>query len=331
MGGVVSVLICLFCRSGCQASVVASALAFQPPEPFYQIEYDEASKNYKMYLSPDIPIVNTEGISMEVHLLDTSKKTKIPLFAFKYPNAKYTMIYSHGNATDIGAMYTMFVVLCKTLQINVVGYDYTGYGASMMFETKPTEKQTYIDIERVYHWCKEFGLVTDAKSQVILYGQSVGSGPSCFLASKPKKFPIAGLCLHSPILSGLRVITENRLLACFDIFPNISRIKKVDCPVFIIHGENDKEVDFEHGIKLQQAVPDYFKCDPWWVPDREHNDVLQGNEHEYIQQMSKFLVSVGMGKGVMIHSNENDSIKCNSKLSNESAKQTSMTSDSSTS
>jgi hypothetical protein len=38
-------------------------------------------------------------------------------------------------------------------------------------------------------------------------------------------------------MSGLRVITPSRLLACFDIFPNINRIKKVKCPVYIIHGK----------------------------------------------------------------------------------------------
>ena len=47
---------------------------------------------------------------------------------------------------------------------------------------------------------------------------------------------IPGMILHSPILSGIRVLTASRLLACWDIYPNIDRIKDVKCYVFIIHG-----------------------------------------------------------------------------------------------
>jgi hypothetical protein len=45
---------------------------------------------------------------------------------YRYPDAKFTLIYSHGNATDCGAMFIMYAMLAMTLKINVVGYDYTG-------------------------------------------------------------------------------------------------------------------------------------------------------------------------------------------------------------
>jgi fermentation-respiration switch protein FrsA (DUF1100 family) len=234
-----------------------------------------------------------------VDIVETNKHTKVPLICLKYPGAKYTLIYSHGNATDIGAMYSMFVIVATSLKINVVGYDYTGYGSSMQEGIRPTEKQTYIDIKRVYQWCLDTKLVTDPGKQVVLYGQSVGSGPSCYLASKWKKYPVAGMCLHSPLTSGLRVITPSRMLACFDIFPNIKRIRKVACPVFIIHGQEDKEVHFDHGMQLQEAVPPRWRCVPWWVPDRQHNDVLQGNEKEFFRRMGTFLEAVMEGKGNM--------------------------------
>jgi hypothetical protein len=45
---------------------------------------------------------------------------------------------------------------------------------------------------------------SSSSSSVILYGQSVGSGPTCYLASKRV---CAGVVLHSPIMSGMRVLT----------------------------------------------------------------------------------------------------------------------------
>lgn len=85
-----------------------------------------------------------------------------------------------------------------------------------------------------------------------------------------------------------------RALACLDIFPNIDRIKKVKCPVMIIHGRLDEEVNVSHGMSLHEAVPDFWKRDPWWVPDRGHNDITEGPGKlaAYIEKLRSFLVSL---------------------------------------
>jgi abhydrolase domain-containing protein 17 len=76
-----------------------------------------------------------------------------------------------------------------------------------------------------------------------------------------------------------------------DIYPNIDRIEKVDCPVMIIHGELDEEVDVSHGQELYRAVPTQFRCDPWWVADRGHNDITDGPGKlaEYVRRIRSFL------------------------------------------
>ncbi len=200
-----------------------------------------------------------------------------------------TLIYSHGNATDIGAMHFMQVVLAKGLKCNVVMYDYSGYGES---GGVPLESNTYADIEAVYDYVLK-NIVADANEKnIILYGQSVGGGPSCYLASN--KSNVGGLILHSAFLSGMRVLTTNRALACLDIFPNLNRIKRVNCPVFIIHGMLDEEVAFSHGKALQEAVPDDCKRTPWWVKDRGHNDITDGRAKvlEYIQKLKVYFESL---------------------------------------
>lgn len=86
----------------------------------------------------------------------------------------------------------------------------------------------------------------------------------------------------------------NRLLACLDIYPNIDRIKKVKCPVMVIHGRLDEEVEMSHGLALHQAVPDELKRDPWWVSDRGHNDITEGPGKlaEYIRRIRNYLQSL---------------------------------------
>jgi hypothetical protein len=206
-------------------------------------------------------------------------------------------------------MLHIYEAIARKLKVNVVGYDYTGYGASIQFGVSPTEKQIYMDIDTVYDYVLSCGLVSDAGREIVVYGQSgmscyirscvadcyllyvllVGSGPSCYIASTR---PVAGLILHSPILSGLRVLTPSRTLACFDIFPNISRITRVTSPVFIIHGMADREVPFHHGRDLHAAVRADCQSEPWWVPDKGHNDVIMGNEREYLHRLSIFVESL---------------------------------------
>lgn len=197
-----------------------------------------------------------------------------------------TILYSHGNATDVGAMAGLQCLIAKNLKCHVLVYDYSGYGES---GGVPMEKNTYRDVKMVYEWV--VNNVTKHESNVILYGQSVGSGPSCYLASR--RANVGGLVLHSPFTSGMRVLTPSRALACLDIFPNIDRIKKVKCPVFIIHGKKDVEVSCEHGMALQMAVPEDCRRDPWWVPDKGHNDIVDGpGIVEYIQRLNRFVRSL---------------------------------------
>jgi hypothetical protein len=123
----------------------------------------------------------------------------------KRTDSTKTIIYSHGNATDIGAMHFMQIVMGKGLQCNVIMYDYSGYGES---GGVPLESNTYNDIEMVYDYALSNVVQNGEEKQIVIYGQSVGSGPSCYLCSK--RPGVGGLILHSPFMSGMRVLTPSR-------------------------------------------------------------------------------------------------------------------------
>ncbi|KAK9292413.1 hypothetical protein L1049_020382 [Liquidambar formosana] len=77
---------------------------------------------------------------------------------------------------------------------------------------------------------REYGI---KQEDVILYGQSVGSGPTLHLASRLQK--LQGVVLHSAILSGKRVLYPVKMTFWFDIFKNIEKIRQVNGPVLLIH------------------------------------------------------------------------------------------------
>ena len=66
-------------------------------------------------------------------------------------------------------------------------------------------------------------------------GQSVGSGPTCYLGAKVPG--LAGVILHSPLATGMRVMnpTWTRWPSWLDVFPNIKLISKINAPTLIMH------------------------------------------------------------------------------------------------
>ncbi|CAN7082085.1 unnamed protein product, partial [Brassica oleracea var. botrytis] len=71
------------------------------------------------------------------------------------------------------------------------------------------------------------------QEEIILYGQSVGSGPTLHMASRLKR--LRGVVLHSAILSGIRVLYPVKMTLWFDIFKNIDKIRHVNSQVLVIH------------------------------------------------------------------------------------------------
>lgn len=62
-------------------------------------------------------------------------------------NPKYTILFSHGNAVDLGQMSSFYYGLGSRLECNIFTYDYSGYGAS---GGRPSEKDLYSDIRAAW-------------------------------------------------------------------------------------------------------------------------------------------------------------------------------------
>ncbi|CAK9275482.1 unnamed protein product [Sphagnum jensenii] len=257
---------------GAVTSSVAARFAFFPPTPpSYQVIEDEATG--KLWLSEAVPRED-----VDVMKLPTKRGTEIVALYVKHPTANLTLLYSHGNAADLGQMHELFVELSVHLRINVLGYDYSGYGAST---GKPSEPNTYADIEAAYE-CLEcmYGV---QEENVVLYGQSVGSGPTLDLATR--KPHLRGVVLHSPILSGLRVMYPVKRTYWFDIYKNIDKIGLVNCPVLVMHGTADEVVDWSHGKQLYELSNK--KYEPLWLKGGGHCNLEL--YPEYIKHLRKYL------------------------------------------
>ncbi|KAJ0104667.1 hypothetical protein Patl1_18196 [Pistacia atlantica] len=277
---------------GVTSSMAAKFAFFPPNPPSYKLNTNDATGLLLMD-----PFPHRENI--DVLRLPTRRGTEISAVYVKYPMATTTLLYSHGNAADIGQMYELFTELSIHLRVNLMGvelaeegtlgmrgptlvvYDYSGYGQS---SGKPTEQNTYADIEAAYKCLEEsYGA---KQENIILYGQSVGSGPTLDLAARLPR--LRAVVLHSPILSGLRVMYPVKRTYWFDIYKNIDKIPLVKCPVLIIHGTSDEVVDCSHGKQLWELCQE--KYEPLWLKGGNHCDLELFPE--YLRHLKKFISSV---------------------------------------
>ena len=191
----------------------------------------------------------------------------VPTITINPENNKYTdkiILYSHGNAENIGDILTTITKLSNYLGISIFLYDYPGYGSPHNNSAgTSTEKGCYENIKLCYNYlCEKY-----RPENIIIMGRSIGTGPSTYLAAN---YPIGLLVLISPFKSVVSVVSD-KLTFLGDIFPNEKNIKKVKAPVVIIHGINDSIIPISHSVHLWSLVPNKLH---FQETNNDHNDIL---------------------------------------------------------
>lgn len=232
------------------------------------------------YFFPDNVIFQPQPSSYKddgrIIKLVTPGDKKISAKYYANKQAVYTILFSHGNAEDIGDIEPLIWYLTDA-GFNVLTYDYRGYGTS---EGEPSEQNSYEDIESAYKYLTQ-ELRTPA-GRIILHGRSLGGGPSIDLAARE---PVGGLILESTFTSAFRVVTRWRVIP-FDKFENINKIAGVKCPVLVIHGKEDWTIPFHHGEALFAAAPGPKFS--FWVAQAGHNDLFNTARQSYIESIQRF-------------------------------------------
>lgn len=197
-------------------SKMTDKVVFNPPfPPHYKLDLiDPQVLDYSFLPCEE---VDTEGfryiLKMNFRFMKSSLGNDIAVLYIKCsPEKKYTILYSHGNAIDLGHAHRICVSLSVALKCDVVSYDYSGYGHS---GGKPSEKNIYEDIKAA--WEYTLSMHEPRPERIILYGQSLGTSPTIDLATK---VTCAGVILQSAFKSSLSVVCSNprKVWSCMDRF-----------------------------------------------------------------------------------------------------------------
>jgi len=197
----------------------------------------------------------------EILKLTSANGKKISALYLPNLSAKFTLLVSHGNAEDLGDDRDWLEALRRS-GFSVFAYDYQGYGTS---EGQPSEQGLYEDENAAYDYL--VASLKTAPQRIVIFGRSVGSGPAVHIAARR---PAAGLVLQSAFVSAFRVLTRIPVLP-FDKFPNHKDIRRVHCPVLIMHGTADAVIALWHGQRLYDLANEPKQS--FWVQGADHNNL----------------------------------------------------------
>jgi len=246
---------------------ISDFIIFSPPSP----------STYTPNL--DTHVIEPNKLNMEKNQRAISL-TPIHSLYYPHPNSKYTILFSHGNAEDLATLEPLLRYFNQK-GYAVFAYDYSGYGIN---KDTPSETNTYINISTAYQYMIQ--TLKIKPEHIILYGRSLGGGPSLELASK---HTIGGVIIEGTFVSAYRVKTHYPIIP-FDKYKNINKINKVQAPIMVIHGQKDTIIPAWHGKALYDKAP--FPKTYYSVKDADHNNLIMVAGNEYWVQVKKFIDSL---------------------------------------
>ncbi len=245
------------------------------------------------------PIPETDDLTDQIHYMEKffhcsfqSVQFKAPDgeslsgWFLKVPGAKKTIMVSHGN----GGCMKHRLALCPLLLqsgCSVFMYDYEGFGDST---GKPTVPHLCDDAVAAFDYLT--ANLDVRASDVILYGESIGTGVVSELSTKRKA---GAVVLQSPFTSlhdaGRDLIFFLKLYPSW-AFPapglsNLAIMKNAHPPLLILHGMKDDMLSYHHSEKIMQEASEPKSL--VLLPHAGHVDIYKVDVDLSMAALDKFI------------------------------------------
>ncbi len=183
--------------------------------------------------------------------LPVNNEKNLSIVQFTVPDSicKGVVLYFHGNRENI-ERYAPYATNFTKNNYEVWMIDYPGFGKST---GKQSEQILYDDAAILYQMAR----TKFSKDSIIIYGKSIGTGIAAQLASvKDCKRLIVETPYYSmdALVSRYAFIYPVNWMASYH-FPNYSYFKKIETPITIFHGTNDKVIPYKHSVRLANENP----------------------------------------------------------------------------
>lgn len=207
----------------------------------------------------------------EENYIKVEPGVKLHSLFFKVPNAKGCVLYHHGNSRNLSDWASNYSDFIKN-GYDVLFYDYRGYGKSS--GKVESEKQLIEDAGKVYQWLID----KYPSTKIVQYGRSLGSGIAAQLSCR---YTPEALVLETPYYSILSLAEGSFKILPIQLilkypFLTANYLSKLNCPVHLIHGTNDKLIKLDNSEKLKQKKPD------------SELNIIQGGSHNNLPGFNRY-------------------------------------------
>ena len=233
---------------------------------------------------------NIPGIEREDVFFPSTNGKRLHGWYFTVPDAKGTVLISHGNGGNISHRLQIVSMLVRN-HFNVLAYDYQGYGRS---EGSPSISGILEDGRAAYDYLV---ITRHVKPEtMVLFGESLGGAVAARLA---KERTSAGLILQSSFSSLCHVASSKimflKLYPGFlypDTLDTAAVVKNYRQPLLIAHGSVDQIVAPAEAELVYAA-----STGPKTIvrlPHANHNDIFDTDFDQYDGAVKMFLDELGL-------------------------------------
>jgi len=221
------------------------------------------------------------GLPYEDIYFETSDGKRLNGWFIPNDKAKFTVIFCHGNAGNIGHRVEKLTLLYG-LGLNIFIFDYRGYGKS---QGSPSESGLYKDAIAAHSYLTEERRIPE--DNIILYGESIGGAVIIDLARKAR---VRALITEETFTSIKDMAKIAYPFLPYFIFSSrfncISKIGEVESSKLVIHSIDDEIVPFHLGEKLFDAASPPKK----FLKIRgSHNTAFLDSEKQFTEGIKSFL------------------------------------------
>ncbi len=226
-----------------------------------------------------------DKITVSVKKLKIKTQDGIELLSWyhnKDTNKYKTILFLHGNAGTLENRIHKINHFEK-MEVNFLLIAWRGFSGN---RGKPTEQGLYEDARSAVRWLKLNGV---SENNIIIYGESLGTGVATEIAQN-KNF--AGMILESPFTSMIEAGKDKypylpvRLLLK-DKYESDRKIKNVNIPILIMHGEVDNIVPFHMGEKMYKLANE-----PKYSYFSKYDDHMMEYNEKLLKELNDFIISL---------------------------------------
>jgi abhydrolase domain-containing protein 17 len=222
---------------------------------------------------------------VEQRFITTPDKVRLRCLLVRDTASHYAALYFHGNASTIDQNLEDLLQISK-MGLTVFGVEYRGFGQN---QGHPSEKGVYADGLAGFRYVVD-SLKFDAEN-IFIIGVSIGTAVADKTAAGND---IAGLVLVAPLTTGRSYAWIHGLgllaLAAGSSFDNKDNIRKIKCPLLVIHGSDDRLIPVSMGKKVFANAT----CQKEFVEIKggHHDDLSIVDPEEYWGSIERFFNAV---------------------------------------